>query len=51
VTSQRVSADDVERLGISEPVLSKSSLTRDMLRSAIDKAVAPSEPVTREVGA
>jgi CheY-like chemotaxis protein len=49
VTSQRVSADELARLGFSVPVLSKSGLTRDTLRAAIEKAVARPEPLAPEV--
>jgi CheY-like chemotaxis protein len=39
VTSQTLSADERERWGIVEPVLSKATLTRDTLRAAIRQAV------------
>jgi signal transduction histidine kinase/CheY-like chemotaxis protein len=40
VTSQRLSPDDERRLGSDCPVLSKSGLTRDALRTAIRQAVS-----------
>jgi CheY-like chemotaxis protein len=49
VTSQPVSADELGRLGFSVPVLSKSGLTRDTLRAAIEKAMARPEPLAPEV--
>jgi signal transduction histidine kinase/DNA-binding response OmpR family regulator len=39
VTSQRLSADDKERLATAQAVLSKSALTRNLLRSTIASAV------------
>jgi CheY-like chemotaxis protein len=39
VTSHRLSADDRERFGAGAKILSKSKLTRDALRSAIQQAV------------
>jgi CheY-like chemotaxis protein len=39
VTSQALSADERERWGIVEPVLSKATLTREVLRAAIRQAV------------
>jgi signal transduction histidine kinase/DNA-binding response OmpR family regulator len=39
VTSQRLTADETQRLGAGSPVLSKAQLTRDTLRSAIRDAV------------
>jgi signal transduction histidine kinase/CheY-like chemotaxis protein len=39
VTSQRLSADDHERLASAQAVLSKSALTRNLLRSTIASAV------------
>lgn len=40
VTSQRLSSDDERRLGSDCPVLSKSGLTRDALRTAIRQVVS-----------
>jgi signal transduction histidine kinase/CheY-like chemotaxis protein len=39
VTSQTLSADEQERWGIVDPVLSKATLTREILRAAIRRAV------------
>jgi CheY-like chemotaxis protein len=39
VTSQALSADERERWGMVEPVLSKATLTREILRAAIRQAV------------
>jgi CheY-like chemotaxis protein len=39
VTSQPLSADERERWGVVEPVLSKATLTRETLRAAIRQAV------------
>jgi signal transduction histidine kinase/CheY-like chemotaxis protein len=39
VTSQTLSADEQERWGGTEPVLSKATLTREILRAAIRRAV------------
>jgi CheY-like chemotaxis protein len=39
VTSQALSSDERERWGIIEPVLSKATLTREILRAAIRQAV------------
>ena len=41
VTSQRLSAEDKERLASVQAVLSKSALTRNLLRSTIANAVTP----------
>jgi CheY-like chemotaxis protein len=41
VTSQPLSNDERERWGISDPVLSKATLTRESLRAAIRQAVPP----------
>jgi CheY-like chemotaxis protein len=51
VTSQTLSSEDRERLGAMAPVLTKSTLTRDRLRSAVHEAVAMPRPVHREVRA
>ncbi len=40
VTSQRLSADEIRRLGGDSPVLSKSELTRENLRAVIHEVVA-----------
>ncbi|HEX7797259.1 MAG TPA: ATP-binding protein [Vicinamibacterales bacterium] len=39
VTSQTLSADERERWGIADPVLSKATLTREILRAAIGRAI------------
>jgi CheY-like chemotaxis protein len=39
VTSKTLSADERERWGVVEPVLSKATLTREILRAAIRRAV------------
>jgi CheY-like chemotaxis protein len=39
VTSQILSADERERWGIVDPVLSKATLTREILRAAIRQAI------------
>ena len=39
VTSQSLSAEDRERWGLADPVLSKATLTREALRAAIRQAV------------
>jgi signal transduction histidine kinase/CheY-like chemotaxis protein len=44
VTSDRVSAEERHRLGRSRAILSKSSLTRDALRVAIEHALAGAHP-------
>jgi CheY-like chemotaxis protein len=41
VTSQRLSVEDKERLASAQAVLSKSALTRNLLRSTIASAVTP----------
>jgi hypothetical protein len=43
VTSQRLSADECNRARVSQ-VLSKSALTRDSLRDAIQQAIAGAAP-------
>jgi signal transduction histidine kinase/CheY-like chemotaxis protein len=44
VTSQRLSADDKERLATAQAVLPKSALTRNLLRSTIASAVTAARP-------
>jgi hypothetical protein len=46
VTSQRLSSDDERRLGSDCPVLSKSGLTRDALRTAIRHAMSSADTAT-----
>jgi len=41
ITSQRLDAEDRRRLSVADSVLSKATLTRDALRSAIARAVEP----------
>jgi CheY-like chemotaxis protein/anti-sigma regulatory factor (Ser/Thr protein kinase) len=47
VTSRTLSADERERWGLGDPVLSKDSLTRDTLRAAIRRAVPTPAPEVR----
>jgi CheY-like chemotaxis protein len=51
VTSQTLSTEDRERLGSVGPVLPKSTLTRDGLRTAVHEAIAAGQPDRGEVRA